>query len=152
MFRSILVPVDYSEHSKASVRYAAELASKVGATLHIVHVWDRPTYASDAVLVRRQGEDNVPLAELIQKNAEQDMSDFLAAVAVPANVQVTHELCSGDPAGTLVEKLKQGSHDLIVVGTHGRTGLVHLLLGSVAEKLVRLSPVPVLTVPPVGRA
>ena len=50
-----------------------------------------------------------------------------------------------------MHKLKQGAHDLIVVGTHGRTGLAHLLLGSVAEKLVRLSPVPVLTVPPTGR-
>lgn len=151
MFRSILVPTDYSEHSKASVRFAAELASKVSAALHIVHVWDKPTYASDAVLVRRPGEDNVPLAELIQKNAEQDMTDFLASVALPASLNATHELCSGDPAATLVAKLKQGPYDLIVVGTHGRTGFAHLLLGSVAEKLVRLSPVPVLTVPPVGR-
>jgi len=151
MYRSILVPVDYSEHSKASVRYAAQLASTVGASLHLVHVWDRPTYASDAVLVRRQGEENVPLAELIQKNAEQDMKDFLASLSLPASLTVTHELCSGDPAGTLVTKLKTGSYDLIVVGTHGRTGFAHLLLGSVAEKLVRLSPVPVLTVPPVGR-
>lgn len=151
MYRSILVPVDYSEHSKASVQYAARLASAVGASLHIVHVWDRPTYASDAVLVRRPGEENVPLAELIQKNAEQDMNDFLGSVALPASLAVTHELCSGDPAGTLVAKLKTGKYDLIVVGTHGRTGFVHLLLGSVAEKLVRLSPVPVLTVPPAGR-
>ena len=151
MFRSILVPVDYSVHSKASVQFAARLAGQVGAALHIVHVWDRPTYASDAVLVRRPGEENVPLADLIQKNAEQDMNDFLGAVTIPAGVTMTHELCSGDPAGTLVHKLKQGAHDLIVVGTHGRTGLAHLLLGSVAEKLVRLSPVPVLTVPPTGR-
>jgi universal stress protein A len=152
MFRSILVPVDYSVHSKASVQFAAKLAATVGAALHIVHVWDRPTYASDAVLVRRPGEDNVPLAELIQKNAEQDMNDFLGSVTLPPGVTMTHELCSGDPAGTLVHKLKQGEHDLIVVGTHGRTGLAHLLLGSVAEKLVRLSPVPVLTVPPLGRS
>lgn len=151
MFRSILVPVDYSEHSKASVRYAAKLAELVSATLHVVHVWDRPTYASDAVLVRRQGEDNCSLAELIQRNAESDMKDFLVSLALPSGVKLTHALLSGDPAGKLVEELKRGEHDLVVLGTHGRTGLMHLLMGSVAEKLVRLSPVPVLTVPPATR-
>ncbi len=148
MFRTILVPVDYSTHSKTSVEFAAKLASTMGASIHVVHVWDRPTYASDALLVRRPGEENRSLAELIQSNAEQDMATFLASLVLPAGVPMTHELCSGDPAGKLVEVLKQGGHDLVVVGTHGRTGLVHLLLGSVAEKLVRLSPIPVLTVPP----
>jgi nucleotide-binding universal stress UspA family protein len=152
MFRSILVPVDYSEHSKASVRYAAELAAKVGAKLHVVHVWDRPSYASDAVLVRRPGEEHCSLSELIQKNAESDMKDFLASLALPAGVALSHTLLSGDPAAKLVEEMKRGEYDLVVLGTHGRTGLMHLLLGSVAEKLVRLSPVPVLTVPPASRA
>jgi universal stress protein A len=151
MFRSILVPVDYSEHSKASVRYAAELAKNVGATLHVVHVWDRPTYASDAVLVRRPGEEHCSLAELIQRNAENDMKDFLATLELAADVKLTHELLSGDPTAKLVEELKAGGYDLVVLGTHGRTGLMHLLMGSVAEKLVRLSPVPVLTVPPKAR-
>jgi universal stress protein A len=151
MFRSILVPVDYSEHSKASVRYAAELAKNVGATLHVVHVWDRPTYASDAVLVRRPGEEHCSLAELIQRNAESDMKDFLATLELGPDVKLTHALLSGDPTAKLVEALKDGGYDLVVLGTHGRTGLMHLLMGSVAEKLVRLSPVPVLTVPPKAR-
>jgi universal stress protein A len=151
MFRSILVPVDYSECSKASVRYAGELAANVGASLVIVHVWDRPTYAAETVLVRQPGEAQRSLADLIRENAERDMSEFLATLALPAGVKFTHRLASGDPAATLLNELKSGAFDLIVLGTHGRTGLVHLLLGSVAEKLVRLSPVPVLTVPPVGR-
>jgi nucleotide-binding universal stress UspA family protein len=148
MFRSILVPVDYSEHSKASVGFAATLAASVGATLHILHVWDKPTYASDAVLVR-SGQESRSLGELVQENASRDMNEFLATLSIPPGVKFTHRLASGDPAGTLINELKTGAHDLVVVGTHGRTGLVHLLLGSVAEKLVRLSPVPVLTVPPV---
>jgi nucleotide-binding universal stress UspA family protein len=151
MFRSILVPVDYSEHSKASVSFAAALAASVGATLHILHVWDKPTYASDAVLVRRPGEETCSLGDLVQANATRDMDDFLATLAIPPGVKFTHRLASGDPAGTLIHELKTGGHDLVVVGTHGRTGLVHLLLGSVAEKLVRHSPVPVLTVPPAVR-
>lgn len=151
MFRSILVPVDYSEHSKASVAFAAKLAASVGATVHLVHVWDKPAYAADAVLVRRPGEENCSLSDLVQANATRDMDEFLASLSLPPGVKVDHRLATGDPAGTLVTELKSGAYDLVVVGTHGRTGLVHLLLGSVAEKLVRLSPVPVLTVPPTGR-
>ena len=152
MFRSILVPVDYSEYSKASVRHALALAASVGATVHIVHVWDRPTYASDAIMVRSPGQEHTSLADLVQKNAERDMSEFLGSLALSPDAKASHRLLSGDPAGRLVEELKQGQYDLVVLGTHGRTGLMHLLLGSVAEKLVRLSPVPVLTVPPAGRA
>ncbi|MEO6599994.1 MAG: universal stress protein, partial [Polyangiaceae bacterium] len=60
-------------------------------------------------------------------------------------------LISGEPASALLSELKKGEHDLVIVSTHGRTGFAHLLLGSIAEKLVRMSPVPVLTVPSPGR-
>jgi nucleotide-binding universal stress UspA family protein len=148
MFRRILVPVDYSEHSKASLRFAADLAQTLGSTLDVVHVWDRPTYVSDAVMVRRPGQEHCSLADLIRDNAERDMTEFLASVALPPTLSLTQRLLSGEPASTLVSELKQGGHDLIVLGTHGRTGLSHMLLGSVTEKLIRLSPVPVLTYPP----
>jgi universal stress protein A len=148
MFRRILVPVDYSEHSKASVRFAAEVAVALGSTLDIVHVWDKPTYVSDAVMVRRPGQEHCSLAELIRENAEREMTEFLASLALPPTLPLSHRLLSGEPASTLVSELKKAEHDLVVVGTHGRTGLAHMLLGSVAEKLIRLSPVPVLTCPP----
>jgi universal stress protein A len=151
MFRRILVPVDYSEHSRTSVRVAAELAKELGASVDIVHVWDRPTYVSDAVMVRRPGEEHRSLSELIRENAEKDMTDFLATLEIPEGVRVTHRMCSGEPAQKLVEETRSGGYDLIVVGTHGRAGVLHLLLGSTAERLIRLSPVPVLVVPPKGR-
>jgi universal stress protein A len=151
-FRRILVPVDYSENSKAAVQAAVALAKELGGTLDLVHVWDRPTYVSDAVMVRRPGEEQRSLAELIHQNAEKDMEEFLASLSLPSDVVVTHRLCSGEPASTLIGELKQGKHDLVILSTHGRTGLLHLLLGSVAEKLVRFSPVPVLTVPSPERA
>jgi nucleotide-binding universal stress UspA family protein len=75
----------------------------------------------------------------------------LATLELGPDVKLTHALLSGDPTAKLVEALKDGGYDLVVLGTHGRTGLMHLLMGSVAEKLVRLSPVPVLTVPPKAR-
>jgi universal stress protein A len=152
MFVRILVPVDYSPSSRHSAEYALSLAAKVGAAVDVVHVWDKPTYVSDAVMVRRPGEEQRSLADLVRENAESDMKDFMSGLAVPPGVTVGRRLCSGEPVSTLVAELKKGEHQLVVIGTHGRTGLAHVLLGSVAERLVRYSPVPVLTVPLPGRA
>jgi nucleotide-binding universal stress UspA family protein len=90
------------------------------------------------------------LGELIRDNAEAEMAAFLANHLrhnEGTTVLPPHYLASGEPAATLVAELERGKHDLVVIGTHGRTGLKHLLLGSVADKLIRFSPVPVLTVP-----
>jgi nucleotide-binding universal stress UspA family protein len=149
--RRILVPIDYSENSKAALAYGAELARSFEAALDIVHVWDRPTYVSDAVMVQRPGEAHKPIGELIRENAQKDMDEFMATVTLPSDVPTQSRLLSGEPASTLVAELKKGEHDLVVLSTHGRTGIAHLLLGSIAEKLVRMSPVPVLTVPLSGR-
>jgi nucleotide-binding universal stress UspA family protein len=149
--RRILVPIDYSDNSKAALAYAAELAVVFGASLDVVHVWDRPTYVTDAVMVQRPGEGHKPIGELIRENAQHDMDEFIGGITLPSGVAAKTRLLSGDPAGTLVAELKKAEHDLVVLSTHGRTGVAHLLLGSIAEKLVRLSPVPVLTVPLPGR-
>jgi universal stress protein A len=145
--RRILVPVDYSSCSRAALRFAADLAQRYQATLDVVHVWDRPSYVTDAVMTHRDGTSGKSLIQLIQENAEHDLSEFLATSELPAETKAPGRLLSGDPASALIHELKQGKHDLVVVGTHGRTGLSHVLLGSVAEKLARLAPVPVVTVP-----
>jgi nucleotide-binding universal stress UspA family protein len=145
-FDRILVPVDYSVHSLKAVGYAAELAQRLNANLDIVHVWDRPTYISDAILVGH-GAEQRSLAEMIRENAKKDMDDFLSKVELATGVTATNRLLSGDPATVILKELDQQKYDLVVIGTHGRGGLAHLLLGSVAEKLVRHSKVPVLTVP-----
>ena len=150
--RRILIPIDYSDNSKAALTYGAELAVTFGASLDIVHVWDRPTYVTDAVMVQRPGEAHKPIGELIRENAQRDMDEFMSSLTLPSGVPTQTRLLSGDPAATLLTELKKAQHDLVVLSTHGRTGVAHLLLGSIAEKLVRLSPVPVLTVPLPGRA
>jgi len=150
--RRIMVPIDYSDNSKAALAYGAELALGFGASLDVVHVWDRPTYLTDAVMVQRPGEAHKPIGELIRENADRDMTEFLSEVSLPTTLSVSRRLVSGEPASALLAELKKGEHDLVVLSTHGRTGLAHLLLGSIAEKLVRLSPVPVLTVPVRGRS
>ena len=149
--RRILIPIDYSQNSQAALAYGAELAQSFGASVDIVHVWDRPTYVTDAVMVQRPGEAHKPIGELIRENAQKDMDEFLSGITLPSGVASNSRLLSGDPSTTLLAELKKGEHDLVVLSTHGRTGFAHLLLGSIAEKLVRLSPVPVLTVPAPGR-
>jgi universal stress protein A len=145
--KRILVPVDYSACSRVALRFAAELAQRLGATLDVAHAWDRPSYVSDVVMTRSDPLSPKSLIVMIQENAQRDLDEFMNSAELPAGVAWASRLLSGDPASALLHELKLGTHDLVVVGTHGRTGLSHVLLGSVAEKLVRLSPIPVVTVP-----
>lgn len=145
--RRILVPVDYSACSRQALRFAAELGRRFGATLDAVHVWDRPSYVSDVVMTRSEALAPKSLIAMIEENARRDLDEFLKSVELPDGTALLSRLLAGDPASALLHELKVGNFDLVVIGTHGRTGLSHVLLGSVAEKLVRLSTVPVLTVP-----
>jgi nucleotide-binding universal stress UspA family protein len=145
--KRILVPVDYSPCSRTALRFAAGLGQRLGASLDVVHIWDRPSYVSDVVMSRSDPLSTKSLIVLIEENARRDLHEFLASAEVPAGTAMTSRLAAGEPASALLHELKAGSYDLVVIGTHGRTGLSHILLGSVAEKLVRLSPVAVLTVP-----
>ena len=145
--RKILVPVDYSDHSRAALAFAVDLARKTEAVLDIVHVWDRPSYVSDSLVVRHSDGATRTLVEMIRENAEREMEEFLENAKIPSDVRFERRLVSGNPAARILEELKRVGHDIAVMGTHGRTGLMHLLLGSVTEKLVRMSPVPIVTVP-----
>jgi universal stress protein A len=144
--KSILVPVDYSACSRAALRFALDLAQRYQATLDVVHVWDRPSYVSDVLMTSTEPMSRKSLIQLIQENAQRDLDEFLSGVELPPGT-ARGRLLSGDPASTLLKEIKHVKPDLVVVGTHGRTGLTHVLLGSVAEKLARLSPVPVMIVP-----
>src|SRR3954463_10603623 len=105
--RRIMVPIDYSENSKAALKYGAELALGFGASLDIVHVWDRPTYLTDAVMVQRPGEAHKPIGELIRDNAQHDMTEFLSQLELPAlaTLSTSSRLISGEPASALLAEL-----------------------------------------------
>lgn len=153
--RRILVAVDYSAHSLSALECAAAVADALGATLEVVHVRERPSYAAEELVVSTSPEHK-PLGQLLNERAQAEMDLFLRKVREGADsaqrVPQSQRVIPGDPARTLLEELDKGAHDLVVLGTRGRSGLEHLLLGSVAEKLVRLSRVPVLTVPRPGRS
>src|SRR5688572_17908774 len=96
-FRKILAPVDYSPNSRVSLELAVDLARKFSAGLEIVHVWDRPTYLTEAMMtVHGAGERR--LTDLIAENAEHDMQTFLAEVPLLSDLPFGYHLRSGDPA------------------------------------------------------
>jgi universal stress protein A len=145
----LLVPVDYSEQSRRALEYAGQLAEAFKATVDIVHCFDRPSYVSDDVFIERQGKRR-PLVEVLREDAEREMAQFLSGAKLPGGITVNTQLIGGDPAGAVCERLREGGYDVVVIGTSGKSGVRQLLLGSVAARLVRLSPVPVLTIPPAG--
>jgi len=138
----ILAPVDFSEVSQESLDAAASLASQLGASVVVLHVVE-PVYFAGTMF---GPEINVPhLAEEQRRAAKSAMETMLARLA-KKGVPATGLVETGIPQDTILNAASSKKCDLIVMGTHGRSGVTHLLLGSVAEKIVRSSTCPVLTV------
>lgn len=138
--RRVLCPVDFSPHSESAVQFAVELAQKLGADVHLLHVYQLPVYALPDGAMMAGPEFTTKVTTELQKALTS-----LAAQFPPTKLD-TH-LVEGVPYREVVRMSDELDADLIVMGTHGRTGLRHLLLGSVAERVVRSSKVPVVTVP-----
>ena len=141
----ILVPVDFSACSRSALEHAAVLAKSFGATIDLLYVWEAPAFVAPEAMIGAAGTTQT-LAQLASDQAQQAMKDF-AKQARDDGIQIANtRVEQGDPARTIVELAEQEGYDLVAMGTHGRSGFAHLLLGSVAEKVVRRSPRPVLTV------
>jgi len=142
--KNILVPTDFSEPSDAALMYGRELAGRYGATLHLLHVTDNLSLTAVA-----DPFYTAPLLEL-QAKIDETARIRLAGLAMdsdhsgPPTCQTVES--STTPALAIIEYARNNAIDLIVMGTHGRGPLTHLLMGSVAERVVRVSPCPVLTV------
>jgi universal stress protein A len=134
--KKILFPTDFSPASQEALKWATSLARESGATLLIVHVEEPPMAYGGGELYLGVDETN-----------RQELRKALAQV-VPTdpNVPYEHKLLIGDPATSIVDLAESEGVDFIVLGSHGRTGLTRLLMGSVAEAVVRRAKCPVLTV------
>jgi nucleotide-binding universal stress UspA family protein len=141
----ILVPVDFSEGSRAAVRYAVFLAETFGASIDVMHVWE-PTPYVPAHQLGWLGNETRSFWQQMSDALGRQLDELLRDVAPDTTVRIDRRVEAGYVAESILHKLERGEHDLVVMGTHGRTGLRHVLLGSVAERIVRLSPTPVLTV------
>jgi nucleotide-binding universal stress UspA family protein len=134
----IVVPTDFSDTSDTALDYARALAARFGASLHLLHVLDDPSLAEGLA-----AEAHLADASSIRTSMLEDARSRLRRRMEGCT---TIEAVFGGGATTIVEYADRCGIDLIVMGTHGRTGLAHLLLGSVAERVVRSAPCPVLTV------
>jgi len=139
-FKTILVATDFSRASEHALEYAQALARSFGGTLHLLHVVPDPVLASawsDAYAY-----DLTALGERLRVEAVQQL---VARAQSIRDVSVTTEAIIGVPATLISLTAAERGVDLIVMGTHGRSGFSHLFLGSVAERVVRTAPCPVLT-------
>ena len=140
----ILAPTDFSEHSQQAIQYARELAQTFGATLVLLHVVELPPYPIEGLPPSQLG------GTLLEDLEQQATSDLAQVLAKEAEVTVVRRVVVGIPYRRIVEVAADEKVDLIVMATHGRTGFSHLFMGSVAEKVVRTAPCPVLTIRPTG--
>jgi len=143
-FARILVPTDFSPPSSAALAMAKALAAQFGASIHMIHVLHDP-YATAAYASDVYGYLPAGLRETWQREAQTHL-DAQLAPAERAQFRAATRVIFGTPARAIVDYANENAIDLIVMGTHGRGGVAHLLLGSVAERVVRTADCPVLTV------
>lgn len=137
MYEKILVPTDGSEGANKALKHAEELAKTYGAELHILYVADVRTDISQTTTAM--------MKETMQEIGEEKVEDAVSEVSSEVDISSTVEL--GIPHSEIDKYVDDRDIDLVVMGTHGRSGLDRLLIGSVTEKVIRTVSVPVMTVP-----
>lgn len=140
LYDHILVPTDGSSETRQAVEHAIDLAKDHEATVHALYVLNTASYASVSVDASWEG-----VSDMLREEGEAAV-EAVAELARAEGVAVETSLYSGSPSREIVRYAEEEECDLIVMGTHGRGGIDRLLLGSVAERVVRSSSVPVLTV------
>lgn len=146
--RKIVVPVDFSEHSRHAFEYAIDFAKQLGAEIHVIHAFSMPLttvaaydFAGAAVAVPANLWNDLEAA------SEKNLEAFLAEIDTKG-VEVKSRVVVDVPTTAIVDFAKNVDADLIIMGTRGLTGLKHVALGSVAERTLRSAPCPVLTLKP----
>jgi len=142
-YAAMLVPTDFSECAELALEEAIALARRLGARMLLLHAYELPALLPGA-------EGSIALGELdrsIRESARAALQERAERVR-SAGLEVEVRVEAGSPVELIARTAEENRIDLVVIGTHGRTGLAHVLLGSVAERTVRTAPCPVLTVRP----
>lgn len=136
----IVVPLDFSANSRKALRYAVEFAKKLGGIIHLVYVTEPASFMNDL--------SNVPIvieeADITARAA--DKLNVIAEEEITGRVEFTTEVRTGKPFDEIIKAAKENDADLIIISTHGYTGLKHVFMGSTAERIVRHATCPVLVV------
>ncbi len=143
IYRNILIATDGSKLSEHTIKYGVELAKLGGSKLYAAYVVDTADFASIPMESDAGWETMYSLLKEEGKQATQNVED----IAERAGVDVEQVLLEGHPAHEIIEFSSKNDIDIIVMGTHGKSGLNRFILGSVAEKVIRSSKIPVFVVP-----
>jgi nucleotide-binding universal stress UspA family protein len=144
--KRILLPTDFSDHSAAATWYAYELATRFDADLHLLHTLEVHLSSTPGFVM------GLALPQYVQESraaAEKALASVLDTQGATGR-KVVRAVVEGSPKVEIVRYARTQQIDLIVLATHGRSGLAHVIMGSVAENVVRIAPCPVLTVRPEG--
>ena len=139
--RHLLVPTDFSAASKQALDYAVGVARTCGAKLTLLHVVELPSYVTDG---HAPAHVSAALRDNLQASAQRELARLLPEGS-GTPVEVARRVVVGVPHQQILEAAAAERVDWIVMATHGRTGLSHLVMGSVAERVLRTAPCPVLT-------
>lgn len=139
--KRLLSPTDFSDASRHALQYAVDLAKTYGAELHLLHVIEPVLYPPE--MFGQVGL--VDVETVIDRTGHEELAKWRAS-SVPAELPCVPAIVHGNPWQEILQYAGEKQIDLIVIATHGRSALDHLLLGSTTEKIVRKSPCPVLTV------
>jgi nucleotide-binding universal stress UspA family protein len=143
-WKRICCPIDFSDASRAAMEVAADLARRFGAELLLLHAYPVPgfTFPDGSVVASPR------MMQELADQAARHLGDWKADAERLGAPRVATATCVGEPAGEILDCAAERQADLLVLGTHGRTGLEHAIMGSVAERVVRRAKIPVLTVHP----
>ena len=147
--KRLLVPTDFSATSEIAFNYALDMAARDGASIHLLHVIEDASFAAaypDGLYVELPGLRDQLIGEA------QKRLDAVAAACAAAKVEAATQVIVGRPSDAITAEANTRGTDLIVMGTHGRGGFAHLMLGSVAERVLRTAQCPVLIVRDTSRA
>lgn len=139
----VLFPTDFSEHSKHAFSYALSFAKEYGATLYMLHVVEDIQYLANAYMF------DVPMMPSfadMEQNRLKEMQEFIEREVADSSITIEKIIRHGRPFIEILHVAREENVDLVVIATHGRGGLEHALFGSVAEKVVRKAPCPVLSI------
>ena len=139
--KKILVPIDFSDYSKSSLKYAANFANNFNAEITLIYVVEPVIYPPDFSM----GQIAIPSVNAAWDLKAKEELDKLGKQEIPEAVKVSTIIKTGKPFLEIIDTAAEENIDLIIIATHGHSGVEHILFGSTAEKVVRKAPCPVLT-------
>ena len=143
--KNIIVPTDFSKLSFSAFQYAKDLAETMDATIHLIYVLEKtPPFLA----MRGTDVSEEEVMKSMEEQAQKQLEEIAEEVKDDSSIEIIESLRKGVDYEEIIKYSKEVNGDMIVIATHGRTGIFHTLLGSVAEKVIRYSKCPVLVISP----